>query len=234
MTSFTLRLCEDRLPNAGDPVYLPALNRALYVIDGDVTIETAVGCGHHLHGSAWLGEDEVTLLPGATGARLLRWELASIAASDDGSLRSAPGCSSLAKLVTKIALDDRFGWLMRCDSVRFPKGGIAYTHVHQGPGIRYCLEGRIEIDSEGTTHQYGPGEAWFELGPAPVLAPTSNEAATSFVRCFVLPRGCKGRSSIRYVRPEDAARPKPQRYQVLGERFIELATQSSAADVTRT
>jgi hypothetical protein len=224
MTSLVLRLNEDRLPNGGDRVYLPALNRALYVIDGDLTVETATGCANHLHGSAWLGDGEIALLPGAAGARLLRWELASIAAGDDGTLRSAPGCSSAAKLAATIALDGRFAWLMRCDRVGFPKGGTAFTHVHQGPGIRYCLEGRIQIDSDSATHHYGPGEAWFEVGPAPVLAPTSDETETSFVRCFVLPRGCKGRSSIRYVRPEDAARPKPQRYKVLGERFIALET----------
>jgi hypothetical protein len=55
-----------------------------------------------------------------------------------------------------------------------------------------------------------------------VLAPTSEEVETTFVRCFVLPRACKGRSSIRYVLKEDAARPKTQRYRVLGERFIAL------------
>jgi hypothetical protein len=224
MISLTLRLMEDRLPNAGDPVYLPALDRALYVLDGDVTVETTTGCANHGHGSAWLGDGEIALLPGAAGARLLRWELTSLPAADDGALRSAPACSSAGKLAATIALEDRFGWLMRCDRVGFPKGGTAFTHVHQGPGIRYCLEGRIRIDSDGATHQYGPGEAWFELGSAPVLAPTSEETETTFVRCFVLPRGCKGRSSIRYVRPEDAARPKPQRYKVLGERFIALAT----------
>ena len=115
-----------------------------------------------------------------------------------------------------------YGWLMRCDRVGFPKGGVAYTHVHQGPGIRYCLEGGIRIESEGAVHEYRAGEAWFESGAAPVLAPTSQESETSFIRCFVLPRGCKGRSSIRYVRPEDASRPKPQRYTVLGERFVAL------------
>jgi len=111
---------------------------------------------------------------------------------------------------------------MRCDRVSFSKGGVAYTHIHQGPGIRYCLEGNIRIESEGHVNSYAPGQAWFESGSSPVLAPTSSETETSFVRCFILPRSCKGRSSIRYVRPEDADKPKPQRYRVLGERFIEL------------
>jgi hypothetical protein len=224
MARMLLRLNEDRLPALGDPVYLPALERALYVIDGDITVEFASGCANRESGSAWLGGDEIGLLPGAAGARLLRWELARLPVGDTGLLRSAPAAASEQKLASAVELDDGFGWLMRCDRVSFPKGGIAYTHVHQGPGIRYCLEGRLEVETEGSTHHYGPGQAWFELGAAPVLAPTSKESETSFVRCFMLPHGCKGRSSIRYVRAEDATKPKPQRYRVLGERFIHLAT----------
>jgi hypothetical protein len=222
MSRRVLRLNEDRLPAAGDPVYLPALERAVYVAEGDVTVEFATGCISQGAGTAWLGGGAIALLPGPGGARLLRWELAAADAPGDGTLRSAPSAASETKLAVEIELDDGFGWLMRCDRVGFPKGGVAYTHVHQGPGIRYCLEGEIEIDSDGATRRYRPGEAWFELGPTPVLAPTSKESETSFVRGFVLPRGCKGRSSIRYVRAEDAAKPKPQRYKVLGERFIEL------------
>jgi hypothetical protein len=45
---------------------------------------------------------------------------------------------------------------------------------------------------------------------------------TAFVRCFVLPCACKGRSSIRYVNADDASKPKTQHYKVLGERFIEV------------
>ena len=222
MTQLVLRLYEDRLPVASDPVYLPALERALYILEGDVTVEFAEGCANHVAGSAWLGAAPIALLPGATGARLLRWELLAPPEPASGALRSAPSAVSEKKLSATTALDRGFGWLMRCDRVGFPKGGVAYAHVHQGPGIRYCLEGAIEIESDGRTHRYGPGEAWFEEGSVPVLAPTSQEAETSFVRCFVLPRGCKGRSSIRYVRPEDAAKSKPQRYKVLVERFIEL------------
>jgi len=220
----SLRLIEDRLPAGGDPVYLPAFSRALYVIEGDATVELATGCCHQAAQSAWLGDTAIAVVPGGAGARVLRWELAAAEQRDDGTLRTAPQCTSTSKLAAELDIDPAFGWLMRCDRVGFPKGGVAYTHVHQGPGIRYCLEGRIRIESEGQTHSYGPGEAWFENGSSPVLAPTSEEVETSFVRCFILPRACKGRSSIRYVLREDAAKPKSQRYRVLGERFIDLPT----------
>jgi len=222
MQPLVLRLLEDRVPTNGDPVYLPALAaRTLYVVEGDVTIETAMGCIHHAQGSAWIGDSAVAVLTGGQGARLLRWELVA-PGDDEGVLQAAPHCASAVANAATIALDPCFGWLMRCDRVSFPKGGIAYTHIHQGPGIRYCLEGGIRIETEGNVNVYGPGEAWFESGSSPVLAPTSPDAETSFVRCFILPRSCKGRSSIRYVHPEDASKPKLQRYRVLGERFIEL------------
>jgi hypothetical protein len=221
MKQLAFRLVEDRAPPGGEPVYLPAIVRTLYVIEGDATVETALGCTHHAPGSAWLGDSAVAVLPGGQGVRLLRWEL--VAPSDgDSVLRAAPHCVSAAANLATIELDPSFGWLMRCDRVSFPKGGIAYTHIHQGPGIRYCLEGSIRIETEGHVHAYGPGEAWFEVGSSPVLAPTSSDTETSFVRCFILPRSCKGRSSIRYVHPEDAGKPKVQRYRVLGERFIDL------------
>jgi hypothetical protein len=219
----TLRLLEDHLPAAGDPVYLPARNRALYVEEGDVTVEFATGCARHEQGSAWVGGGDIALLAGRAGARMLRWELAPENTEDAGLLRAAPRCTSMVKLAEKIDLGDGFGWLMRCDEVAFPKSGIAYTHLHQGPGIRICLEGRIRIETDGTSSEYGPGQAWFESGATPVLAPTSEHAETRFVRCFVLPRGCKGKSSIRYVLPQDAAKPKTQRYKVLAEQFIEVA-----------
>lgn len=222
MQRLVLRLLEDRVPANGDPVYLPAIAaRTLYVVEGDATIETGLGATHQAQGSAWIGGDAVAMLAGGQGARLLRWELVA-PSEDDGVLRAAPHCNSAVANAASIELDPGFGWLMRCDRVSFPKGGIAYTHIHQGPGIRYCLEGSIRIESEGHVSAYGAGEAWFESGSAPVLAPTSPDAETSFVRCFILPRACKGRTSIRYVRPEDASKPKVQRYRVLGERFIEL------------
>ncbi len=53
-------------------------------------------------------------------------------------------------------------YLLRCDRVDFPPGGEAYPHTHQGPGIRVLLFGSIRIETQGSTHTYAPGEAWFE------------------------------------------------------------------------
>ena len=110
--------------------------------------------------------------------------------------------------------------LIRCDRVDFPPGGVAYLHMHQGPGIRVLLQGEIRVDTNGGSHRYGPLEAWFEPGPEPVFAAASETEATAFVRCMVLPPELLGRSSIRYVREEDAAKPKPQRYTVFVDRLV--------------
>src|SRR5580698_5986908 len=104
MTQLTLRLLEDRAPAGGDPIYLSALSRALYVIEGDATVETALGCVHHDRGSAWIGDTTAAILPGAQGVRLLRWELVALT-EDDGSLRAAPQCRSVAARAATIELD---------------------------------------------------------------------------------------------------------------------------------
>jgi len=98
--------------------------------------------------------------------------------------------------------------------VDFPPGGVAYTHTHRGPGIRCLLNGEIRIKVSGAEHVVRPGEAWFEAGPDPVLALASEREPTSFARVMVLPGELRGKSSIRYVLPEDADKPKRQTYQL--------------------
>jgi quercetin dioxygenase-like cupin family protein len=105
-------------------------------------------------------------------------------------------------------------YLLRCDRVDFPPGGEAFLHTHQGPGIRVLLFGSIRIESQGATHTYGPGEPWFESGPDPVHAWTHPTEPTAFVRCMVLPAELKGQRSLRYVRDEDADKPKLQEYRI--------------------
>jgi quercetin dioxygenase-like cupin family protein len=100
---------------------------------------------------------------------------------------------------------------MRCDRVDFPPGGVAYTHIHPGPGIRCVLHGSIRIEAGGASHEYGPLEPWFESGPEPVFAAASEAEETAFVRVLLLPAEWEGKRTIRYVDPADAERPKTQR-----------------------
>jgi catechol 2,3-dioxygenase-like lactoylglutathione lyase family enzyme len=127
-----------------------------------------------------------------------------------------------ALLSHDVRLDPFAEWIVRCDRIDFPRGGIAYRHTHPGPGIRYLLRGELEIVSEGRSAFYGPGEAWFESGPEPVLAISSQHSDTAFVRALVLPREWEGKRTVRYVDPADEAMPKLQRATVFFDHPIRL------------
>jgi quercetin dioxygenase-like cupin family protein len=100
--------------------------------------------------------------------------------------------------------------LLRCDRVDFPPGGVAYLHTHPGPGLRVLLHGRIRIETQGASHEYGPFEWWYETGPDPVFAAASETEPTAFVRVLVLPLEWEGKRTITYVDPADAEKPKLQ------------------------
>jgi hypothetical protein len=116
-----------------------------------------------------------------------------------------------------VDVDAGRGWLVRCDRIDFPPGGIAYRHVHPGPGIRRLLHGELTIEAEAGTHTYCPGDAWFEGAGYPVLATASPHEETAFVRVLLLPAEWEGKRTIRYVDPADAERPRLQRATVLLE-----------------
>lgn len=219
MPLFTLRLYADRLqPKA--QARLPPCNRVVYVRDGDARVRAGGQAAGLAANSAWHGRAAAEVTAGAAGAALLRWELAADGRTR-GELSGADTASELA-LAHDIELDDPGGYLMRCDRVDFPPGGIAYTHVHRGPGIRCLLAGGLRVEVNGARHDVAPGGAWFEAGPEPVLAAASEAAPTAFARVMVLPREIRGKSSIRYVRPEDADKPKLQTYRVFVDEFIQL------------
>jgi len=127
-----------------------------------------------------------------------------------------------AKLSAEVELDPAVEWLMRCDRVDFPPGGVAYLHTHPGPGIRYLLFGSITIEAGGRSERFGPGDAWFESGPEPVYAATPLTEETAFARVMLLPREWEGKRTIRYVDPADEDKPKLQRATVFLEAPIEL------------
>lgn len=125
-----------------------------------------------------------------------------------------------ALLSAEIEFDANTSWLARCDRIDFPPGGVAYTHKHPGPGIRYLLHGSIEIQTAGHTTAYAPGEAWFESGPEPVYAAASPTVETAFVRVLLLPLEWEGKRTIRYVDPADDDKPKLQRPTVFFDRRL--------------
>jgi len=197
MTAYTLSLHTDRLPPKVE-CRLPAGNRVLYIREGDVIARAGGQAAGLAANSAWQGRDALAVTAGAAGA-----------------------ISSLT-LAGAVELGDAGGYLMRCDRVDFPLGGIAYTHVHRGPGIRCLLAGGIRVEVGGKAHDIAPGEAWFEAGPEPVLAYASKNELTAFVRVMILPREVRGKSSIRYVRPEDADKPKLQTYRIFADELMDL------------
>jgi quercetin dioxygenase-like cupin family protein len=113
-------------------------------------------------------------------------------------------------------------WVVRCDRIDFPPGGIAYRHVHPGPGIRRILHGELTIDRNGEAHTYRAGESWLEEADDPVLATASPTEDTAFVRVMLLPAEWAGRRTISHLDPADDERPKLQRATVLLEQPIEL------------
>ena len=129
-------------------------------------------------------------------AHVLVWQL------EDGEQEGAGALLSHA-----VELDPAVDWIARCDRIDFPPGGVAYTHTHPGPGIRYLLHGELEIRTGGTSVTYGPGGAWFESGPEPVYAAAAANGETGFVRVLLLPAEWAGKRTIRYVDPADEDRP---------------------------
>ena len=216
-----IRFCQDRFGGkAAIASPLPAVNRVIYVAEGRATIAgDAVSTDQ-----AWFGPAAVASIEaGSGGATLWRWEVVPSGSTD--ILAQGDDVSSQCALSAPIeTLDPGDGsqWLMRCDSVSFPPGGCAYTHVHQGPGIRCLKDGKIRIDAEGHSEHYAPGQPWFESGPDPVFAQADAIEPTRFIRVMVLPRALKGQSSIRYVLDEDKDKPKTQQYRGYVDEFIDL------------
>jgi len=201
---FSLGFFIDHLGDA--PLDLPRGNRVLYVVDGKIDLgDTTLGPDE-----AWQGGAPVRVTSPA-GATVWRWEL-STADQVKGALLAGP--------IDHLTPED--GWLMRCDSVSFPPGGCAHTHVHQGPGIRCLREGSIEIDSEGMKTLYAPGEPWFEAGPDPVFAQADADVPSRFIRVMILPRALLGKKSLAYVRDEDRDKPKVQTYRLYVDTPIEV------------
>jgi len=214
----TLRLHTDRLPAGAVSAALGPTTRAVYVADGTAICRGAGVAASLGPNCAWQGSAAITVAAGPAGTRLLRWELS---ASGPEPLGGA-GIASELTLEGEPHLVPGTAYLMRCDRVDFPPGGIALTHTHQGSGIRCLIEGRIRVETQGRNFWVEPGGAWFETGSDEVYAETRPDGPTHFIRVLILPRAIRGATSIRYVRAEDQDKPKSQRYQVFVDEPIEI------------
>ena len=220
MARYVLRLFDDRLGTKVSPDRpLPAENRVIYMVDGMATVSAGGVAVTLSPNSAWFSAAATTVTGGADGARLLRYELVKVPETEHGMM-TGDNLSSTLLLDAAVELELGDGYLMRCDRVDIPPRGIAYTHTHQGPGIRCLLRGGFHVQTKGHTHDIAPGQAWFEAGPDPVLAWAPDDRPGHFSRVMILPRSLFGKSSIRYVKPEDAEKPKLQRYTIFIDQAI--------------
>jgi len=211
---YSLRLIDDTLaPGARYRSALRSGAGVLYLAGGELDIESDGRT------TATLDPGRACLAPkaaaaGPSGARILRFELVR---------QPPPPAGGRVLLEHPMALAPGASWLIRCDRVDFARGGIALPHRHRGGGIRCLLRGRLDVTvGEGTTRTMRPGDAWFESGREPVLAVSSADEDTSFVRVSILPAEIRGQSSMMYVDPDDAARSKPRTYSVYVDAPIAL------------
>lgn len=213
--AFDLRLFEDRLgPDAR--LRLAPAPRVFYVLTGEVDLGSEVGITRLSGDRAWHSSGACEVAAHADAA-LLRWELRP-RASPLGALSG----STRLLLAAALALDPRGAYLIRCDRVDFLPGGEARPHRHRGGGIRYLLNGELELRvGESPARRVRRGEAWFESGDEPVHARAGAGSPASFVRVAVLPREIRGQPSIVYLNPGDA-HVTPRRYTVWVDEPIEL------------
>lgn len=221
MSTFALRLFEDRFdPYARLARPLPATHRIVYLVQGSATITvdgSTTELGPH---EIWHGMEPVSIAVGDTGSLILRWEVIRLPAND-GTAR-APGISSKAKITAPVDLIPRGQYLIRCERVDFPAGGIAPLQTHQGPGIRCLLSGELTVKVTGSSNLIEPLGAWFEAGPDPVYAVASPKVPTAMARVMLLPRALQGKSSANYVHPEDREKSSSLRDTVLLDEPIAL------------
>jgi quercetin dioxygenase-like cupin family protein len=211
--NLTLRLLTDTLASEDHTEY-PSLNhgRGIYLVDGNAAVSFEDETVELRPNEARFTSAQLSITAGPEGATLLRWELLS--QSDFANSESAePGVSTRIELEAPISMP-RGDILMRCDRVDFPPGGVAYSHVHRGPGIRCLLHGEITVEVNGESKTVAPRGSWFETGSDPVFAVASQTAPTAFVRVMILPAEIQGKSSITYVNEEDRTKPKSQKYTI--------------------
>lgn len=190
----------------------PAIPRIIYGIEGTALLDADCSVTNRLKpNTALYYNGSLDIKVEGIKTTILIWEVVGTPTRLDDNLES--NCVQVkTKFQSDINLDVSKEYIIRCDRVDFPLGGIAYTHTHKGPGIRYLLSGSLEVMVNQNKSYIAPNQAWFETGPEHVYAVASDKNLTSFVRVMVLPISTKGLKSIEYVLEEDHDKPKLQKY----------------------
>ena len=68
-----------------------------------------------------------------------------------------------------------------------PRGFKTPQHVHDGPGPRYVVKGRVKIEEAGQTSEYGPGQVFWETGGV-MTAENISEGEAELIIFEVSPR----------------------------------------------
>lgn len=222
MDGHVMRLFIDRFSaRAALDHALPPGNRFIFVAEGMATIRADAAAATLSANSGWFHSGAIGVAAGADGAVVLRWELYRMPQPDHG-VAMGNGVESRLLLDAELTLDDADGYLLRGDKVELPPGGIAYTHTHQGGGIRCLLAGAFNVEVDGETKTFAPYEAWFERGPDPVYAWAPDDKPGHFARVMILPRRLRGQSSIQYVKDEERDLPRRQKYSIFADELIEI------------
>jgi hypothetical protein len=227
----TLRLLRDVLPSGGRTSFSAVrLGRIVYLVDGSGMVSFEGGRVDLRPNEAQFIACPVSLDAGSAGATLLRWELVSHSdrKHSEGTERETGAKIELEAPISLPAEE----FLMRCDRVDFPPGGVAYTHVHRGPGIRCLLHGEITVTVHDELKRISPQESWFEAGPDPVFAAASETQPTAFVRVMILPSEIQGKSSITYINEEDLAKPKSQQYTIFVDQLLSPQARSKVSAIS--
>ena len=223
MADYILRLYTDVLAeNTTIVADNTSTTRCFYILNGIASITTDTVTTTLSQNSAWFPNSPVSILAGKEGAQILRFELVSTKNKDIEDIKTDNNVTSTQKITADIALVPGDHYLLRGDRVDIPTSGIAYPHVHQGPGIRCLIDGAFSVETGGVTHEIATGDAWFEAGPEPVKAWAPDDDVACFYRVMVLPRSLKGKSSISYINEEDNDKPKRQKYTIFIDHFIEI------------
>lgn len=185
----------------------------IVAIDGDLEVENAQSVTRLAGPGATFVHGAGTTVRMPVAGRCMVWRLSpQPIEGEELTLSVATGCPL-----------DRVQ-VLRLDLIEFPPTAVAYWHTHQGPGIRCLTQGSTSVTFASGGHDHGPFEPWYEPGSDPVQVANLGDDTAIVARLLALPVDLAGgKPSIRYVREEDAGKPRLQRYRTLLEAVIDPA-----------